>query len=230
MSNVNINVGAVESVTAVDSIQARIISSLSITHFLSAASFSRNVGSLEFENAGKEFGDFFEEIQSFSIAAIFCLVAALEAYANELFVLYKESVFPDLRDDVVAKLWELFEKKPLIDKYELALFLAKKPTLLKGARPLQDIEALIKLRNGLVHYRPEWSDEQVEHRKISIALNGKAVGSLFYPPDAPLFPRAWSSHGTVLWALESAIEFVEKFEYQMSIPSKLLPFKDRLRG
>ena len=230
MSNDCINVGAVESVAAVDSIEARVISSLSITHFLSAASFSRKVSQLEADHAGEAFGDFFEEIQSFSIAAIFSLVAALEAYANELFVLYRDVIFPDLRDDVAGKLWELYEKKSLVDKYELALFLANKPALIKGAKPLQDIEVLIKLRNGLIHYRPEWSDEQVEHRKISAAISGKAITSSFYPAETPLFPRAWSSHGTVLWALNSAIEFVEKFDSQMGIHSKLLPFKDRLEG
>lgn len=230
MTNVNVSVSSVEAFAAVDSIQARVISSLSITHFLSAASFSRKVGQLESDHVGEVFGDFFEEIHSYSIATIFSLVAALEAYANELFVLYKDVIFPDLRNDVVAKLWELYEKKPTVEKYDLALFLANKSPLGKGGRPYQDIDALIKLRNGLVHYRPEWSDEQVEHRKISAAISGKAIGSSFYSAETPLFPRAWSSHGTVLWALNSSIEFVEKFESQMGIASNLLPFKDRLRG
>lgn len=230
MTNVNVSVSSVEAIAAVDSIQSRVISSLSITHFLSAAFFSRKVGQLELDHAGEAFGGFFEEIQSFSIATIFSLVAALEAYANELFVLYKDVIFPDLRIDVVAKLWELYEKKPTVEKYDLALFLANKPALEKGGRPYQDIDVLIKLRNGLVHYRPEWSDEQVEHRKISVAISGKAIGSSFYPVETPLFPRAWASHKTLLWALNNSIEFVEKFESQMGISSNLLPFKDRLRG
>ena len=157
--------------------------------------FCHNVGAIETANAGKPFGDFWEHIQAYSIATVLTSVAALESYANELFVDHA-IVFPELREDIMAKLWELYEQKSILDKFDFALLLRQGKAFDKGASPYQDITALIKLRNALTHYKPEWSNEQVEHAKVSSALKYKATHSSYFPPNEPLFPRAWASHGS----------------------------------
>ncbi len=46
------------------------------------------------QNSGLSIGDFFEDIQANAIATVLTSVAALEAFANELFVDHGE-VFPE---------------------------------------------------------------------------------------------------------------------------------------
>jgi hypothetical protein len=202
---------------------------LSISHLLSAALFSRTAGAIESANAGRAFGDFWENIQANAIAAVLTSVAALEAYANELFVDHAE-VFPQLRLDIMAKLWELYEQKPILEKYDFALLLRQGNAFDRGASPYQDIAALIRLRNALTHYKPEWSNEQVEHAKVSHALKNRAVASSFFPVTDSLFLRAWASHGTTRWAVRSVVSFVLDFEQRASLKSRIAPFVERLNA
>jgi hypothetical protein len=58
--------------------------------------------------------------------------------------------------------------------------------------PVDNAVALIDLRNAVVHFRPEWSDERlVEHDELSTNLDGKFNHSAFFP-DEPMFPSAWA--------------------------------------
>jgi hypothetical protein len=189
--------------------------------------FSRSAGRVELANAGQPFGAFWEELQSHAVATVLTAIAGLEAYANELFVDHPQ-VFPNIRADVMGKLWELYEQKATIDKYEFALFLLQASRLDRGANPFQDVKALIALRNALVHYKPEWSDEQVEHAKISKLLAGRAAASPFFLTTEPLFPRAWASHGSTRWAVSSVVAFIQTFETQARLASRLQPFLQRL--
>ncbi len=202
---------------------------LSVLHLLSAASFSRTAKSIEDANSGKLFGEFWEGILAQSTAAVLTAVAALEAYANELFVDYSR-IFPDLRVEVMARLWELYEQKPPLEKYEFALLLKQGQALDRGASPYQDVFALIKLRNALTHFKPEWEDEQVEHSKVSAVLKGKFAPSPFLGPSEPLFPKAWASHGCASWAVRSVVEFILDFERRASLASRIAPFADRLNA
>ena len=216
-----------EALSATDTINVAVRSNLSVTHILSAAMFSRAVGAIETANADKAFGDFWEDMQANATATILTSVAALESYANELFVDHAE-VFPELRFDIMAKLWELYEQKPILEKYDFALLLRQGDAFVRGASPHQDIAALIKLRNALVHYKPEWSNEQIEHAKVSNALNNKAVKSSYFSRADSLFPSAWVSHGTTCWAVNSVISYIDDFEKKATLKSRLAPFMDRL--
>ncbi|MDQ3562912.1 MAG: hypothetical protein M3436_01820 [Pseudomonadota bacterium] len=201
---------------------------LSVLHFLSAARFSRHVKGLEETHRGQEFGAFWEEILAYSTATLLTTVAALEAFANELFVDYP-TVFPELRPEVMAKLWELYEQKPPLEKFEIALLLKQGQTFDRGTRPYQDVYALVRLRNGLTHFKPEWDNEQ-EHGRISALLSGRISVSPFFSSPEPLFPRGWASYSCTDWAMESALRFLLEFERRANLHSRLAPFVDRIRA
>ena len=59
----------------------------------------------------------------------------------------------------------------------------------RGASPYQDVATLIKLRNSLIDFKPEWSDQQAAHAKLSDSLKFRIERSPFFPDAAPLFPR-----------------------------------------
>jgi len=202
---------------------------LSIHHLLAAAHFSRHVSEIEHSHAGEPFGEFFEEVLWFSSACVLSSVAGLEAYANELFV-DRSQHFTDLRAEIIDKLWELFEQKPTLEKFDMALLLKKKPLLNRGCRPTQDVAALVALRNGLIHFKPEWDDEKAVHARISQQLTHRFKPSPFLPDPEWIFPRRWATHGCTAWAVESSVAFLSEFESISGVPSKLAKFIERLKG
>jgi len=202
---------------------------LAVPHLLSAALLSRRLGELEAEHTGEEFGEFWHEIFANASGAVFASVAALESYANELFIDH-ESVFPELRVEVMAKLWELYEQKPILDKFEFALLLKNGTPFDRGATPHQDVSAVIKLRNGLLHFKPEWFSKQEEHAKLCELLKHKANLSPFFPTSEPLFPRGWTSHATVKWAIQSVLTFVLEFEERAMVKQRMAKIREKFNA
>ena len=199
----------------------------SVLHLLSAAHFSRQVCALERKNAGQRFGAFFEEILANATASVFACVASLEAYANEFYI-DRAANFPDLRPEVADKFWELYERKPILVKFDLALLLKNRPPLDRGRRPTQDITALLELRHALTHFKPEWEDEKNAHAKLSGGLQGRFAPSQSLPNESALFPLQWACHGCTSWAVDSCREYVRAFETAAGLAHKLDKFESRL--
>jgi hypothetical protein len=182
-----------------------------VRHMLGAARFSRRVGEVEREIAGKEFGDFWEESLHYASACIFAAAASLESYANELFF-ERQIAFPSYNSALLDKLWEIFEQKSTLDKFGFALLLRGKPDFNKGVGPYQDVAAVIELRNGLIHFKPEWDTEAVAHRKISNRLANRFTPGPFLEDDVLVFPRRWVTHSCTKWAVEQCLAFASEFE------------------
>lgn len=121
---------------------------------------------------------------------------------------------------------EAHEFKRVLEKYELTLRLKKLDEFKKGDDIYRNIDLLIQLRNALVHFKPEWDNEQKEHVKLSNKLRGRFQGSPFLN-DGRLFPRAWASYGCCVWAIESTIAFIEEFEDKTQSLKRLEKFKPR---
>src|SRR6266536_1558077 len=116
---------------------AMLRTNFAVQHMLAAARFSRRVADIE------DFGEFWEEILHQSSACVFTAAASLESYANELFF-ERQTAFPGFASELLDKLWETFEQKPTLEKFEFALLLRGKPQFVKGARPYQDVAAVIE--------------------------------------------------------------------------------------
>lgn len=198
-----------------------------VQNLMAAALFSRIVGEIERKYAGNVYGPFMDEILSYATACILCSVASLEAYANE-FYHDRELYLPGFRKEVADKFWELFEEKPILEKFELALLLRNKPARDRGERPSQDIQVLVGLRNSLTHFKPEWETEQGDHARLSRRLRNKFTPSPFATGESNFFPRLWASHSCTSWAVRSCLEFTKDFESTAELPSKFNMFLDRL--
>jgi len=216
-----------ERVKVTDTVSIRLLTNLSISHMVAAAHFARATGEGERSHAGRQFGDFWDEIQANATACVLLSVTAVEAYANELF-LNRLEVFPEMRPAVMDNIWEQYERKPIREKFEFALLLRDGEAFDRGAPASQNFDILVRLRNALTHFKPEWSDEADEHERLSRAMMNRAVRSPFYPAHEPLFPRAWASHGTARWAVQAALAFVEDFEGRASLPSRFANCATRL--
>ncbi|TFW09446.1 hypothetical protein E4K72_05885 [Oxalobacteraceae bacterium OM1] len=199
---------------------------MSVPHLLSAASLSRRVGELETKHANEELGEFWRDIFASACGAVFAATASLESYANELFIDHA-TVFPELREEVMVKLWELFEQKPILEKFEFALLIKNGEPFERGISPYQDVGAIIRLRNGLIHFKPEWFSAREEHAKLSSHLKHRATLSPFFPSSEPLFPQGWTSHATVAWVVKSVLKFFLDFERRANVGPRMGTFKDQ---
>jgi hypothetical protein len=176
------------------------------------------VAQVERQNDMKLLGAYYDEILHFSSACILTAVAGLESYANELFA-DRASVFPNVSADLLHYLWENYEQKSIIEKFQLALLVRNEPKFPMGSRPGQDIDVLLALRNALTHFKPEWHDGAVKHRALSQKLRGKFKPSPLFPNEL-VFPRAWATHGCTKWAVERSVEFLRKFERRAHFASR----------
>jgi hypothetical protein len=192
---------------------------LAVRHLLAAARFSREVDRLEKEQQGQQQGTFTESIFQHAIACILSTVASLEAYANELFS-DRDKLFSEYSPELIHSLWETYERKPMLKKFEFALLLLRKPSMDRGARPYQDVEVLIGLRDALTHFKPEWMKEADAHAKLSAKLAEKFDGSPFLSAPELLFPRRWAGHSCTSWAVGSVIAFAKHFESVAGLPPK----------
>jgi hypothetical protein len=100
--------------------------------------------------------------------------------------------------------------KPVIEKAIYLSLLNRRSPPDMSRRPGQDVTALIDLRNALVHFRPEWSDDNKTHRKLSKRLEKRFQHNAWLSNE-PIFPRAWVSYSCCKWAIESVRKFVLQY-------------------
>ena len=126
-------------------------------------------------------------------------------------------------------MWGLIEKKSILTKFNFALALRGVRKLDKADPGFNNMQALIALRNALIHFKPEWEDKQRNHLKISSLLKKKFEPSTFILGNEGIFPRKWASHSCTVWVIESCLTFIEDFENRMKITAKFELFLQRLK-
>lgn len=200
---------------------------LSLHHLFAACRFASRIGEVERANAGEPFGPFWDEILHNALGVATLTVAALESYVNELYF-EGNAIASALNPATAEELQELTDMKPMLSKYSLVLAVRSRRRLHRGNSVVQNVNALISLRDAVVHYRSEWFGEQIKHERLSKHLQYRFSPSPFLPPE-PLFPMAWASHGFAVWALKSTVDFVDYFHSEAGMPSPLEQFRANLK-
>jgi hypothetical protein len=210
------------------SAEIRTRTNLSLHHLLGACRSTRRIGEIEQEYKNRELGNFWDEIFQHALSVATLSVAAIESYANELYF-EGEIIATAMNSTAAAVISELIDDKKILDKYRFALAIRAEKKLDTGQGAAQSVDSLIKLRNAVVHFRPEWfGDENGEHQKLSRMLNSKFNSSPYFPNES-IFPRAWASHSFCCWAIRSTVRFLDDFSRDANIPNQLDQFRDRLR-
>jgi hypothetical protein len=152
--------------------------------------------------------------------AIFNSVSCLEAAINDVFARsadqhFQASIAAVLGSDVTIRLetaWPLVkEKMSILDKFTLFLELSDKPPFDRIKQPYHDVNLLIRLRNKLVHYHPEWDKSDVTS-KLETNLNKRFSLNRFYEnTDNAYFPDKCLGAGCALWAVASCKQFTQEF-------------------
>jgi len=208
-------------------IRLRQKSAFAVQHLMAAARFSRMCGNIEITNAGIPLGNFFDEQIACVSATVMLATASLESNLNEYFSEI-ETNFPELSKNLREYAFELLEKKSILEKYQYALLFKGKAKFPIGEQTYKDASALVRLRNALVHFKPEWHDKQKEHKKLERQLIGKFSINPFIGENGVFFPQQCMSYGCTQWAVTSALRFMEKFSELSGLPFKFGKFLDRI--
>lgn len=199
---------------------------LSLHHLWAACRFATRVREIESANAGKPFADFWDEIFQYSLGVATLTTAALESYANELYF-EGSAIAPVLNPAAAEECLDLVDNQPVLRKYSLVLTFRAQKRLDSGSTQVQNVDALIRLRNAVVHFRPEWFGTQDQHEKLSRRLQYRFEGSPFLPGES-LFPRAWASHSFAEWAIRSAVSYLDYFYAEANLENPITQFRDRI--
>ncbi len=205
----------------------------SLQHIQSAALFTRQCYQIESNYDGIFSDELISEHWSYVTGAIFATVSFLEATINELFADTTDHPDGELASHldtstklIMADMWKRGIPRTanyqIIEKFQIALTLARKAPLDLGQPPFQDVQTLIVIRNALIHYEPVWAsaEEEKAHKRILSLKQEKkfALNPLRTGQSNPFFPDKCLSHGCAKWAFNSSIQFVEEFFSRMGIP------------
>ena len=165
--------------------------------------------------------------RAYITGAVISAVAGLESSINEL---YLEAV-----DRNVKALKGLTEAQVLalsghwrknnrdantLGKYQRALRMCKVAQFRPKAQPFTDALDLVKLRNALIHYAPEWDDETKEHAHLKTRLNNKFPLNRLTKQASLWFPHRCLGSGCARWAWETAFALLNEFCSRLGLPSR----------
>jgi hypothetical protein len=221
---------------------------MSTYHLRAADLFCSKSGSIEDEYAGRpweEAGDAKAEHRAYVTGAIFACVAFLEATINELFTDAATDLPPSnvpapaqqLPADVKRLLgdtWRTIGERALrtLNRYQLALILARSTPFDQGTNPYQDCSDLIFLRNDLIHYTPRDIEAGLqpgeETEKFARRLRAKGFELNRLLPEGsgnPFYPDKSLSHGCARWAFNSSLRFSDEFHIRLGVKPKYDGFR-----
>ncbi len=98
----------------------------------------------------------------------------------------------------------------------------------RGSSAVQDVAALVALRNGLTHFKPQWDTDTAAHARISRLLEGKFEPSSLIL-DEPVFPRRWACYACACWAVDACRDFLLMIEEGLGLPEKVGIFRERIQ-
>ena len=193
---------------------------LSYQHMQEAIHLTMLSKDCEAVNIGKTFsdGEFFNHHRAYIVGSIMTSVASIETRINEFYLDATDGLLGSFIDTsqqgLLAELWKPIDEKrdPILQKYQIALVALKKCKFDTSKGPYQDVKLLIDLRNMLVHFKPEWDNDQKQHRKIEEKLRGRFELNPFWPKENSIFfPFKCLGHGCANWAVKSSMNFILEF-------------------
>jgi hypothetical protein len=208
------------------SASARAIANFAWQHMRAATIFRDHVHDLELAHAGSGLGDHFELIRSYASACLMSTASSLEALINEYFIAPNcklRSTFHDFDREFWGK--GGVERWGIFVKYQHALKLLNLPLMDEASDVYQDSDALINLRNSLVHHKPTWDPDQPNKASLTSYLWGKYDISPFVSANDDFVTMQSMSYGCCKWAIDTAFAFIHEFDSKAHIDDdKMIAF------
>ena len=168
----------------------------------------------------------FSEHRAYVTAAVLSAVSFLEASINELYLSAIDQSLTALPGfdarlfQLLARFWTENERSPILDKYQDMLLLAGKDRFLPGVPPYQPVNDVVKLRDALVHYKPEWQDEAGQSQNLEKRLHRKFPLNPYASSGSLWFPHQCLGAGCAQWAVDTTRNFSDSFCDRLTIPRR----------
>ncbi|MFF2298491.1 hypothetical protein [Arthrobacter sp. NPDC058127] len=193
-----------------------------------------------------------DEHWAFASSSIVSSVMFMEANINEVFLSASMALSDETRPNFVGdgfpyvggllsrddrgKLedtWDLVEGAGLLDKYQFVLALLGKERMDKGNAPYQPANALVGVRNKLIHFKEGPHEVGSELRTFERNLRSFLGGTHFQPhpftsAGNPLFPDQLFGYAGCRWAWRTADAFAQEFHKRLGIEAAYQPFRSTL--
>jgi hypothetical protein len=155
--------------------------------------------------------------RAYTVGAILSAVAFAEAAINELFqdvvddhLSYTEPISDSARAAMAAYWRESQGRGSILEKYQAGLGLAGCAPFSRASEPFQSFALLIKLRNTLVHFRPETSNaSEIQGLEKQLASRF-AENPLTSGAGNPYFPDRCLGAACAEWSASAAKAFVDE--------------------
>ena len=189
---------------------------------------------IEQSHVNEPFGDYFTDIMSYFSTLLILTGSMLDANIYERFQDVKDSIL-SISSFNIIKLnndWQNIKRRSgILSKYE-SFALMSGTTLDKNKPQYKDIEILVKVRNALVHYVPQWDYEKTPSDAIENCISQISSPinySPFISPTAPFFPNRCMSSGFGQWAINASLDFLKYFEDSIPISNKYENLRNELQ-
>jgi hypothetical protein len=173
------------------------------------------------------------EHRAFVSTAVMQCAAALETEAHEICAFGPGAHLGSNGTDQEAQkflsgLAEVIDQQDVLSRYQLILYLLKKPPLPRGTEPYQGAVLLVRLRNELVHYKSRWG-AQMTTSKLFASLEAKRHSAPpFTHPTMNFFPHRCLSADCGSWAVVTAVAFLDSVYASLGVPSRFEAYRARL--
>ena len=162
----------------------------------------------------------YQEAARYALGAVILSVAAIEAGINETYLTMADNVgravqqLPADKVRLLAILWDQVEPFPTLKKYQIALVACGQRPFDPGLEPYQSAQDLTRVRNALIHFKPEWDNDSGDHAKLEARLKNRfqetqtwkrAKGARKWFPDRCL------GAGCAEWACNTAKSLHDEF-------------------
>ncbi|MBF0398612.1 MAG: hypothetical protein HQK78_17690 [Desulfobacterales bacterium] len=170
--------------------------------------------------------------RSYVSSSIICSVSALEAFINQFLLDNNDKLKTSpcsVNKQIKLKFKEfgrtLSKKKELLGqlgnapnallKFEIIVFLLKHHFIPANSLKV-NIDGLIKVRNALIHFKPEWDNAFDKFKEIESFISDKIIHNPFYSKTNNFFPYRCLSASCASWSVQNADEFIEQFKSMMA--------------
>jgi hypothetical protein len=161
-----------------------------------------------------------------TVGAIMSAISSLECTINGIFEHAADSVSgghrPTNLQKLMASLWTNdFDRLPMLNKFRVALALAKKQDFDVSKEPFQSVQVLVRLRNSIAHPQEILASKEIQ-KKLEQSLRGRFKIVPPEPHRREFFPARCLTPECADWAFISTARFLDAFQKRM--PPRSFPF------
>lgn len=199
----------------------RVIPNFAFQHLRAARLFRDQAVALEAIHAAESLGAFYEDLRSYVSGCVMSSAAALEALVNELFIAPNCGLRPKLTN-FENEFWGKngIERKPILDKYQLALTMLGYQGFDSSNVSYCDAGALVEFRNALVHFKPSWDPRRQREIDLVTLLTGKYGLSPFVDAGADFVTMKSMSGSCATWVITTVVNFLSEFDHLTRLDDK----------